>query len=231
MASVDPRIILQDGLAVRLKRSARARRMVLRVPRDGSGAVLTLPAHVPLAEGQAFAESKRGWLGRALSRLPERHHAVAGALLPVEGEELILSPASVRRPEMREGALLIPQGRPVGPVAAAFLQQLALLRLRRACDGFSAFLNRPYRAIVLRDTRSRWGSCTHDGRLMFSWRLVMAPPAVLTYVAAHEVAHLAHMDHSPRFWSQVEALMPHHAPHRAWLRAYGGDLMLWQFRD
>ncbi len=66
---------------------------------------------------------------------------------------------------------------------------------------------------------------------MFSWRLAMAPPGVLAYVAAHEVAHLAHMDHSPRFWAAVEGLMPGHAPHRAWLRAQGGTLMGWRFRD
>ncbi|TGN54246.1 DUF45 domain-containing protein, partial [Paracoccus liaowanqingii] len=143
----------------------------------------------------------------------------------------VLTPAAVRRPEPQGDALLIPEGRPAGPVVAAWLKQLALIRLRAACDGFSARLGRPYRAIVLRDTRSRWGSCTQDGRLMFSWRLAMAPPLVLDYVAAHEVAHLAHMDHSARFWAQTEALMPGHAPHRAWLRAQGGDLMLWRFRD
>ena len=66
---------------------------------------------------------------------------------------------------------------------------------------------------------------------MFSWRLAMAPPEVLDYVAAHEVAHLAHMDHSPRFWAQVEALMPDHAPHRRWLRQHGADLQAWRFKD
>jgi len=66
---------------------------------------------------------------------------------------------------------------------------------------------------------------------MFSWRLAMAPPLVLDYVAAHEVAHLAHMDHSDRFWAEVEALMPGHAPHRAWLRQHGSDLQAWQFKE
>ncbi|MGZ3217393.1 M48 family metallopeptidase [Paracoccus sp. T5] len=231
MASVDQRIILEDGLAVRLTRSPRARRMTLRVPRDGSGVVLTLPAHVSEREGRAFAESRRAWLHQAVARLPARQVAVQGALLPVEGQLLRLTPAEVRRPQVQGDALLIPQGRSAGPVAAAWLKHLAADRLRAACDRFSGALGRPYRALVLRDTRSRWGSCTHDGRLMFSWRLAMAPGPVLDYVAAHEVAHLAHMDHSPRFWAQVEALMPGHAPQRAWLKAHGGDLMLWQFRD
>ncbi|QBX35268.1 M48 family metallopeptidase [Paracoccus liaowanqingii] len=231
MASGDQRIILEDGLELRLRRSARARRMTLRVPRDGSGAVLTLPPGVPLAQGRDFALSRQDWLRRAMGRLPGLRLARPGAVLPVEGRALVLTPAAVRRPEPQGDALLIPEGRPAGPVVAAWLKQLALIRLRAACDGFSARLGRPYRAIVLRDTRSRWGSCTQDGRLMFSWRLAMAPPLVLDYVAAHEVAHLAHMDHSARFWAQTEALMPGHAPHRAWLKAEGGDLMLWRFRD
>ena len=72
------------------------------------------------------------------------------------------------------------------------------------------------------DPRSRWGSCTHDGRLMFSWRLILAPPPVLDYVAAHEVAHLAQMNHSPAFWAEVARLMPDYEPHRRWLKAEGG---------
>lgn len=231
MASGDQRIIIEDGLTVRLKRSVRARRMTLRVPRDGSGAVLTLPVGIPVAQGQDFARSRSDWLRAAMARLPVRQVACPGAALPVEGVPLILTPAPVRRAIAHEGLLLVPEGRAVGATAAAWLKQLALLRLRAACDRFAADLGRPYSAIVLRDTRSRWGSCTQDGRLMFSWRLAMAPPVVLNYVAAHEVAHLAHMDHSARFWAQVEALMPDHRPHRAWLRTQGADLMLWRFRD
>lgn len=231
MASGDRRIILEDGLQLRLRRSARARRMTLRVPRDGTGPVLTLPTATAEAEGRAFALSRRDWLRAALSRVPAPSLAAAGAALPVEGRALVLTPAPLRAVAVDGARLLIPRDRAVGATAAAWLRQLAMTRLRAACDGLARDLGRPYRAIVLRDTRSRWGSCTHDGRLMFNWRLVMAPPAVLHYVAAHEVAHLAHMDHSPRFWAAVEALMPGHAPHRAWLRAEGQGLMQWRFRD
>ena len=79
-------------------------------------------------------------------------------------------------------------------------------------------------AITLRDPRSRWGSCSPAGDLMFSWRLVMAPAAVLDYVVAHEVAHLAEMNHSTRFWAVVRRLCPDHAPAREWLRRHGASL-------
>jgi hypothetical protein len=85
--------------------------------------------------------------------------------------------------------------------------------------------------ITLRDTRSRWGSCTADGALMYSWRLILAPPSVLDYVAAHEAAHLVEMNHSARFWALVERLCPDWQAERAWLRREGAALQAWRFRD
>ena len=222
-------ITIGNGMRILLRRSARARRMVLRVPRDGGEAVLTLPRRTPESEGRAFAESRADWLAEAAARVPGARLAVAGAAFPVEGRMLALTPAPVRMARIEGRALLLPQARPAGPVVQGFLKCLAQQRLGAACDRHAAALGRPFRMIALRDTKSRWGSCSADGRLMFSWRLAMAPPAVLDYVAAHEVAHLAHMDHSPRFWAAVEALMPGHAPHRAWLRRHGADLMAWKF--
>ncbi|WP_246448812.1 M48 family metallopeptidase [Paracoccus amoyensis] len=202
------RITVSQGITLLVRRSARARRMTLRVPRDGGQPVLTLPKSVALSEGQAFAESKAEWLQAAVARMPGPSIIGHGSVLPVEGQRLIVTPASVRMVQIEGGHLLVPSARPTGPVIQAFLKHRAHQRLGPACDRFAAALGKPVRAIALRDTKSRWGSCTSDGRLMFSWRLAMAPPVVLEYVAAHEVAHLAHMDHSPRFWAAVDALMP-----------------------
>ncbi|WP_347139304.1 SprT family zinc-dependent metalloprotease [Paracoccus sp. SSK6] len=220
-----------NGMRITWRRSSRARRMTLRVPRDGGPVVLTLPAHVALSDGAAFAESKSRWLLQAAERRPAPSIVRHGAVLPVGGAMLTLTPAATRTAQDDGDALLLPASRPAGAVVQAFLKHMAMQQLRAACDRHAAALGRPYRAIVLRDTRSRWGSCTSDGRLMFSWRLAMAPPVVLDYVAAHEVAHLRHMDHSPRFWAAVAALMPDYARHRDWLKRHGSDLMAWQFRD
>lgn len=222
---------IANGLRITLRRSARARRMVLRVPRDGGPVVLTLPAHVALSDGAAFAEARSGWLMQATQRRPAPSIVRHGAVLPVAGVPLVLTPGAVRAASIEGEALLLPASRPAGPVVQAYLKHRALADLRAACDRHAKALGRRYHAIVLRDTRSRWGSCTSDGRLMFSWRLAMAPPAVLDYVAAHEVAHLLHMDHSPRFWAAVARLMPDYARHRDWLKRHGADLMAWRFRD
>jgi predicted metal-dependent hydrolase len=119
----------------------------------------------------------------------------------------------------------------LGRSIQAFLRTLARDRLAAASDRYAAALGRPYGKITLRDTRSRWGSCTSQGDLMYSWRLIMAPPAVLDYVAAHEVAHLERMDHSPAFWNIVARLCPDHARHRDWLRTEGTALHRVRFGD
>jgi len=112
-----------------------------------------------------------------------------------------------------------------------YMKVLARARLASAADRYAEALGRGYRSLSLRDTRSRWGSCTADGGLMFSWRLMMAPPEVLDYVAAHEVAHLAEMNHSPAFWAVVARLYGDHRRERAWLRAHGGLLQRYDFSD
>ena len=94
----------------------------------------------------------------------------------------------------------------------------------QASDHYAAKIGRRVTRVTLRDTRSRWGSCTAEGALMYSWRLVMAPPEVLRYVAAHEVAHLVEMNHSHRFWAVVEGLYPDWQAQRAWLHRHGGAL-------
>lgn len=205
--------------------------MTLRVPRAGGEPVLTLPIRVSLSEGRAFAETQAEWLRRARLQQIAPQKVCIGAILPVEGRLLQLISGPIRRARIEDQALLLPEGRPVAPTAQAYLKHLATERLRSACDGFASALGRNYRALALRDTRSRWGSCSSDGRLMFSWRLAMAPPRVLEYVAAHEVAHLAHMDHSPRFWARVETLMPDYRSERGWLRKHGNELLAWRFRD
>lgn len=224
------RLILSDGTAVTIRRHAGARRMTLRVSgRDGS-VTLTLPPRLGRDAALAFAESRRAWLGGARAAVPQAVPVAFGAALPVEGSALTLTAAPVRAPEIRADALLLPQSRPAGASSAGFLRGLAQARLTAAADRHAAALGRTFHALALRDTSSRWGSCTADGRLMFSWRLAMAPPEVLDYVAAHEVAHLAHMDHSPRFWAAVERLCPGHRACRAWLRTDGAALHRWQFR-
>ena len=217
-------------IEITLRRSARARRFSLRVSRLDGRVTLSLPLRAREADAWAFAHSQEAWLRRALASMPCVPPLGFGAELPFEGVPHQLVPGAGRAIRAEGGQLAIP-GDPaqMGRRLAAWLKTRARDRLAAASDHFAARLGRPYSSLALRDTRSRWGSCTHDGRLMYNWRLIMAPPAVLDYVCAHEVAHLAEMNHSPAFWAVVEGLMPGHAPHRAWLKTHGQSLQAWRF--
>lgn len=219
------------GVEVSLRRSARARRLSLRVGRIDGVVTLTIPARLPLREAQAFLAAQAGWVARALEARPQATPIGPGTRLPVEGRLLTLTPLPGRGSPRIDGDRLILPG-PADRCAArtqAWLRALARDRLAAACDAHAASLGRRYTALTLRDTRSRWGSCTSTGRLMFNWRLILAPPQVLDYVAAHEVAHLARMDHSPAFWATVASLMPGYAAPRRWLKTEGQTLHAWQF--
>jgi predicted metal-dependent hydrolase len=213
-----------------LRRSARARRYSLRVSALDGRVTLTLPLRGSAAEGLAFARDRETWIRAALARQPDAATVGFGTVLTVEGRALTLTPAPVRGPRIEGPALLLPPD-PARAAArtAAFLRELARDRLAAASDRHAAALGRRITRISLRDTRSRWGSCTHDGALMYSWRLILAPPEVLDYVAAHEVAHLAEMNHSAAFWAVVARLCPGWKERRNWLRRDGASLHRWRF--
>ncbi|ARC89748.1 M48 family metallopeptidase [Rhodovulum sp. MB263] len=219
-------------LEVTLRRSARARRYSLRVSQLDGRVTLTLPQRAPEAEGLAFVREKEAWIRRHLSARPEGHVVRAGGTVPYEGRALPLVPGTGRIPQMREGELAVPgSAEEVPPRVLAFLKIRARARLAAAADGHAAALGISYRRLTVREARSRWGSCSSRGDLMFAWRLIMAPPEVLDYVAAHEVAHLVEMNHSSRFWSVVGGLMPGYEAPRAWLRANGAALHRVRFGD
>lgn len=208
-----------------VRRNARARRLSLRVSRLDGRATLTLPRRVTEREGLAFLREREDWLRRHLAELGEERRPGIGSTVPFRGAELAIQGGAVRGPRLEADTLVVPDD-PVraGARVAAFLKVEARTALALAVARHAAALGRPYGRMTLRDTRSRWGSCSSRGDLMFSWRLVMAPAEVLDYVAAHEVAHLRHMDHSPAFWACVEELFPDHRACRAWLRENGPAL-------
>ncbi|MCC5989382.1 MAG: M48 family metallopeptidase [Pararhodobacter sp.] len=216
-------------LMVHWRRSSRARQLSLRVSRLDGKITLTMPLLLPVGAARAFLVEREGWLRRALAEMPSAASVGPGSRLPVEGRLVEISTAPVRHAHIEGTALLVPQRGAPGRLARAFLQLRARDRLAGKVDGFAAQLGlRPGR-LTLRDTRSRWGSCNAAGDLMFSWRLIMAPPEVLDYVAAHEVAHLAQMNHSPAFWAEVTRLMPGYAAPRRWLREQGSSLHRYRF--
>ncbi|CAD0186341.1 hypothetical protein RUESEDTHA_03249 [Ruegeria sp. THAF57] len=211
-----------------LRKSARARRISLRISQLDGRVTLTYPQGVPEAEALNFARMKEDWIRQHLEDRPELSVVQFGQSIPVEGVARRIVPASGRRVQLGTDEIAVPKGAEARRLVR-FLKELARDRLTGACDDYAAMLGRPYSSLTIRDTRSRWGSCSSAGGLMFSWRLILAPSDILHYVAAHEVAHLAEMNHSPAFWAQVERIFGDYKDQRRWLRDNGAQLHQYRF--
>ena len=212
-------------LTVALRRSDRARRITLRVSHRDGRVTLTLPRRTPEREALAFLREREDWVRGHLDRVAPPRAVRLGGTLPYLGREIALRAARLRSPRLDGETLWLPDDADRAPARAmAFLKARARDRLSAAVDRHAAALDRPVGRLTFRDTRSRWGSCSSKGDIMLSWRLVMAPPEIGDYVAAHEVAHLAEMNHSPAFWAVCARLYPGHRAARDWLRAHGDAL-------
>ena len=221
-----------ETFRVILRRRPTARRMTLRVSTATRDIVLTLPERTGLDAAVRFADAHGGWIAARLARVPERVAFVPGALVPVRGiPHRIVHWSNVRGTTSVTAG---PQGEPIIAVAGEaphvprrvkeLLQREARRDLAAAVKGYAETLGVPARRITVRDTKSRWGSCSASGSLNFSWRLILAPPFVLDYLAAHEVAHLKEMNHSHRFWSTVHKLCPRTEDAERWLKRHGTEL-------
>ena len=196
-------------LPVTFLRSARARRVSLRVDPAGRRIVLTVPPRMSRAVAVEFAYRQAGWIAARLKRLPARLPFVDGAEVPLFGTPHVIR----HRPEARgtvwlEGSEIHVAGRTEH--LARRLRDWLMAEMRRRLPPLvhakASRVQRPVKRITLRDNRSRWGSCGPDGSLTFSWRLIFAPDVVVDYLVAHEVAHLVHLNHGPRFWALAREL-------------------------
>ena len=217
----------EPPIRIRSRALAGARRITLRVGAADGVVTLTRPRGLPESKALAFVRAREGWLRETLAAQPARVAVGTGVLVPVEGAPRPVLEGAARARLGADG-LHVPAGR-AGPAAAALLKALARDRLAAAADRHAAALGVAWGPLALRDPRGRWGSCSAAGRLMFSWRLAMAPPGVLDYVAAHEVAHRVRMDHSPAFWAVVERLRPDWREARDWLDVEGPGLHRFRF--
>ncbi len=216
-------------VTVLLRRNARARRFSLRVSRSDGRVSLSLPVWAPEAEALAFLREREAWVRQHLRDAPGVQQARIGTQVPICGVPRTVVEGTGRAAKFTDGALHVPAGPREGPRIKALLTAMARERLSAAVATHCASINKAPGRMTLRDPRSRWGSCSSKGDLMFSWRLIMAPPEVLDYVAAHEVAHLVEMNHSDRFWALCKRLCPATNTHRAWMRVNGADLLAWRF--
>ncbi|MEJ0022354.1 MAG: SprT family zinc-dependent metalloprotease [Alphaproteobacteria bacterium] len=229
-----PTSVLVDGkdgpITVRLIVNPRARRIAVRIDPTKREAVAVAPSSRQANKAAAFAAERAVWIAHQLAQLPEAAPFTPGATLPVRGVECRLKRVDGRAPAMLEKGpsprLIV--GAPDADIFAMrvkrFLMAEAKADFTRRVAAHAAVLRVSPTGLQIKDTRSRWGSCTADGILAFSWRVILAPPYVLDYLAAHEVAHLIEMNHSTKFWALVRKCCPDYVKGRNWLRNSGQTL-------
>lgn len=214
-----------------VKVSSRARSYRLSVPHHGAP-VLTLPSTGRWTEAEAFLRRHEGWLAARLRRSAPRTPFADGEQVPLRGTVHRIHATGRLRGRVEvseidgELSLLVPgEAAHLARRLTEWLKTEAEVDLVARSAVHAQTLGVTVRSVAMRSQSTRWGSCSSTGRLNYNWRLVLAPPFVLDYVAAHEVAHLVHMNHSPRFWKTVEHALPDMARGRAWLKAHGRLLM------
>ena len=221
---------------ISLRRLASTRRFTLRVRTATRDVVLTMPARSSLNEAKNFAARHAAWIGAKLRRLPEKIPFAHGEAIPLRGILHQIAHCAARRgsvwiePSLAEcgSTPLLCVGGEAPFVARRikdYLVREAKTDIGAAVRSHTRKLAISARKISLRDTVSRWGSCSASGALSFSWRLIMAPHFVLDYLAAHETAHLLHLNHSDLFWAAVAGLTTDTARAEAWLKRHGSELL------
>jgi predicted metal-dependent hydrolase len=222
----------RDIYLVNVRRHRRARRYTLRIHSATREVILTMPPRGSVREAKAFAQKHGGWIAARLRRLPEAAPFVDGATVPLRGVEHRIAHCPGKRgtvwtAQNDSGEILICVAgdvphieRRVGDFLRREAQRDLSAASRRAADMIGVSVKR----ISVRDQSSRWGSCSTTGVLSYSWRLILAPPFVLDYLAVHEVAHLVEMNHSQRFWRLVNRMCPDAERAKVWLDVHGADL-------
>lgn len=215
---------------VKIVRHARAKKLTLRLAPDGNPRV-TAPKRTSKKQIMEFVARHQHWLNEQREKHGVPELISDGALIPLRGvPHKIQSSGSLRgRIEVLSTATTPTLVIPGDPAATARrLRSFLMAEARRDCiealAHYAARIGRATPPLSLRDPKSRWGSCSAKGAIMLSWRLIMAPPEVLRYVVAHEVAHCVVFDHSPAFWAEVARLDPDYKQSQRWLKQHGRSL-------
>lgn len=219
-----------ETFRIAVRRRPTARRLTLRVSAATGEVLITLPSRTAIGTAQRFATDHGGWIAARLARVPARVPFEPDATIPLRGTSHRIVHRGERSGVTRIEAGLVPTisvscgSEHVARRVRDFLSLEARRALLGSVKHYTEAMGQGPKRITVRDTRSRWGSCTAAGELNFSWRLILAPPLVLDYLVAHEMAHLREMNHSDRFWRLVGELCPNVDEAEAWLKRNGATL-------
>ena len=215
-----------EEVPVRVRRSASAKRMIMRICDMTGDVKLTLPKRTSARAAERFLAEHTGWLIKTRNAQPRAEQVATSRQVGFRGQVLGVhfTGVSPRRVELEETRILVGGPEDLAPRRLlSWLKAEAKARLEDCASRHAQTVGVDYARIGIGDMRSRWGSCSSARTLKFNWRLIMAPDDVLDYVAAQEVAHLLEMNHSPRFWAHVMRCCPEFDRQRKWLKSTHGQ--------
>jgi predicted metal-dependent hydrolase len=219
----DPRVIAN--------RSPRAKRMALRVDNALGQIKLVIPSHTSLKNVQSFVNSQSDWIEEQLSKLMSGIPFDHGTQIPIFGTlyriDIRCDNAFKRtRIQLKDKKILILTNQEDPSLRLErFLKKRAKEILTTLSEDKARIIGKDISSVSVKDTKSRWGSCTASGALSYSWRLIFAPYEAIDYVTAHEVAHLQHLDHSKAFWALCAKLSDDYVEGKYWMQNHGSELM------
>lgn len=240
----DDNLILEQKLQlgefaehIKVERNKRAKRLALRLDTKDRKIRLVVPARASIRKTQEFLDLSADWIYHTLSQIPQGVPFENGQIIPLIGVDTALKISldkTLKRTSiiLKEKELIVSTNKDNPSTRIErYLKKMAKDYISELAHIKAAHVKKSIHSISIRDTKSRWGSCSTDGRLSFSWRLIFAPPYAFDYVVAHEVAHLIHMDHSANFWNACESLCDDYKKGKSWMRKHGHSLMKYGHED
>ncbi len=212
------------GLPLKVVSPPRCRRLALRIDAKERIAVLNLPPRCSAKRALQFVEDNRGWIEAHLLTVPESRQFADGDEISLFGEKIRIRHC----PDLKSGVRLENQELKVSGNAAFlprrvrdFIRSETQSRMLELSRQKAALIGCRVNRVIIKDTKSRWGSCSTLNNINYNWRIALAPTAAIDYLAAHEVAHLKFRDHSPDFWNCVKSLSATAESGRLWLKQNG----------
>lgn len=217
------------GMDIKVIKSPLAKRLTLRIDEKNRLPVLTLPRYCSSRKALEFVNSHRDWIQNMLAKIPTAGYFENGESISVMGQKIIISHNSNQRGTTLKDGILSVGGAPefLHRRVCDFLKKHAAKELYKLSVAKAKIINCTIHNVTLKDTKSRWGSCSSKRNINYNWRIVLAPLHVIDYLVSHEVAHLAHQNHSADFWNCVAQLCPDYQNGRQWLKVRGKELYRW----
>ncbi|MCP4393282.1 MAG: M48 family metallopeptidase [Alphaproteobacteria bacterium] len=214
-----------------IKRNSKAKRCILRVNHIKQSIDLTIPKRYRTEKAVKFARSQILWIEKQIEQMPEKINFYDGITIPVAGRPTTITRAKhpqAGTKQIEDTIIISGHTEHFNRRTKDFLKKEAKRVFTNIANKMAEKMGKKIKKISVKDTHSRWGSCNSAGNISYSWRLILAPVHVMEYVIAHEVAHLAELNHSEAFWNQVGKLLPNYHKAKKWLKENGNSLHLYE---